>query len=70
MSVASPTPRANSSVVLEDRRLDPPVARAGEDLGRGDVELRAGRGILGQDVEGAPGGLEPLGHGRARLVGR
>ena len=57
MSVASPTPRANSSVASNVGRLDPPVAGRAEDLlGLLLDHLPARRG-LGEDVERAARGL-------------
>ena len=58
MSVDSPTPRANSSVVLERRRLDPPVARGLEDAPRGRLDRRRAARVGGQHVERAARGLE------------
>jgi hypothetical protein len=57
--------------LLEDRRLDPLVAGALEGGGGDGLYPCPSRRLGGQDVEGAPGGLELTGHAGklfARLV--
>ena len=50
--------------LLEDRRLDPPVARALESGGGGAIDTRPRCGVGGQDIERPAGGFEARSHAR------